>query len=144
MSGEIARLRVKTWLCLPLVIASHVAGNFFMKRGMPAELASPLDYITALFRPWLALGVLLLIAWMLLRMALLSWADLSYVLPVTAVEYVLVALAGRLYLHETITTRRWAGIALIVAGAALVSGATAPQTYRRAREETALKAEAGR
>jgi drug/metabolite transporter (DMT)-like permease len=136
MSGEIARLRVKTWLCLPLVISSHVAGNFFMKRGLPSELTSPVDYITALFRPWLALGVLLLIAWMLLRMALLSWADLSYVLPVTAVEYVLVALAGRLYLHETITTRRWAGIALIVAGAALVSAATAPQTYRRAHEET--------
>jgi len=58
------------------------------------------------------------------------------VLPVTAVEYALVALAGRQYLHETITTRRWAGIALIVAGAALVSAATAPQTYR--------KAEAGR
>ena len=140
MRGETARLRVKTWLCLPLVISSHVAGNFCMKRGMPSELAFPLDYITALFRPWLAAGVLLLIAWMLLRMALLSWADLSYVLPVTAVEYVLVALAGRLYLHETITTRRWAGIALIVAGAALVSAATAPQTYRRAREET----EAGR
>jgi drug/metabolite transporter (DMT)-like permease len=140
MSGEIARLRVKTWLCLPLVIASHVGGNFCMKRGMPPELAFPLDYITALFRPWLALGVLLLIVWMLLRMALLSWADLSYVLPVTAVEYVLVALAGRLYLHETITTRRWAGIALIVAGAALVSAATAPQTYRRAGEA----AEAGR
>jgi len=140
MSGEVARLRVKTWLCLPLVISSHVAGNFFMKRGLPFELASPVDYITALFRPWLALGVLLLIAWMLLRMALLSWADLSYVLPVTAVEYALVALAGRLYLHETITTRRWAGIALIVAGAALVGVATAPQTYRRPREET----EAGR
>jgi drug/metabolite transporter (DMT)-like permease len=132
MRGETARLRVKTWLCLPLVISSHVAGNFCMKRGMPSELAFPLDYITALFRPWLAAGVLLLIAWMLLRMALLSWADLSYVLPVTAVEYVLVALAGRLYLHETITTRRWAGIALIVAGAALVSAATAPQTYRKA------------
>lgn len=144
MSGEISRLRVKTWLCLPLVIASHVAGNFFLKRGMPAELAFPVDYISALFRPWLALGVLLLIVWMLLRMALLSWADLSYVLPVTAVEYVLVALAGRLYLHETVTARRWAGIALIVAGAALVSAATPPQTYRRAREETAMKTEAGR
>jgi drug/metabolite transporter (DMT)-like permease len=144
MRGETARLRVKTWLCVLLVMASHVAGNFFMKRGIPAELAGPLDYITALFRPWLALGVLLLIVWMLLRMALLSWADLSYVLPVTAVEYALVALAGRLYLHETITTRRWAGIALIVAGAALVSAATAPQTYRRIGEEAALEPEAGR
>jgi drug/metabolite transporter (DMT)-like permease len=141
MSGETARLRVKTWLCALLVIASHVAGNFFMKRGVPSELAAPLDYIAALFRPWLALGVLLLIVWTLLRMALLSWADLSYVLPVTAVEYVLVALAGRVYLHEAITARRWAGIALIVAGAALVGAATAPQTYRKAREETAPQAE---
>jgi drug/metabolite transporter (DMT)-like permease len=128
MSGETARLRIKTWLCLPLVIASHVAGNFFMKRGMPSELASPLDYITALFRPWLALGVLLLIAWMLLRMALLSWADLSYVLPVTAVGYVLVAIVGKVLLDEQITMKRWAGIGLIVAGVALVSGGSAPQT----------------
>ena len=42
----------------------------------------------------------------------------------TAVGYVLVALAGRLFLHETITARRWAGIVLIVAGVALVSGGT--------------------
>ena len=128
MSGETARLRIKTWLCLPLVIASHVAGNFFMKRGMPSELASPLDYITALFRPWLALGVLLLIAWMLLRMALLSWADLSYVLPVTAVGYVLVAVVGKFLLNEQITMKRWSGIGLIVAGVALVSGGSVPQT----------------
>ena len=62
---------------------------------MPAELATPLDYITVLFRPWVALGVLLLILWLLSRMALLSWADLSYVLPVTSIGYVLVALAGQ-------------------------------------------------
>ena len=42
-------------------------------------------------------------------MALLSWADLSYVLPVTSVGYVLVALAGRSLLHETDHCRRWAG-----------------------------------
>ena len=96
MRCESARLRVKTWLCLPLLISSHVAGNFFMKRGVPSELASPLDYITALFRPWLALGVLLLIVWMLLRMALLSWADLSYVLPVTSIGYALAAVMGRM------------------------------------------------
>ncbi len=44
-------------------------------------------------------------------MALLSWADLSYVLPVTSIGYVLVALMGKLLLHEQITLKRWAGIA---------------------------------
>jgi uncharacterized membrane protein len=127
MNTETARLRLKTWICAVIVVFSNVFGNFFMKRGMPAELAGPIEYITVLFRPWVSLGVVLLIVWMLARMALLSWADLSYVLPVTSVGYVLVALVGRLLLHEQITNRRWAGIALIMAGVALVSGG-APQT----------------
>lgn len=128
MSGEAARLRAKTWLCAAVVILSNVFGNFFMKRGMPAELASPLDYITVLFRPYVALGVVLLILWMLARMTLLSWADLSYVLPVTAIGYALVAVVGRVWLHEQITLARWTGIGLIVAGVALVSLGTPPQT----------------
>ena len=111
-----------------MVVVSNVFGNFFLKRGMPPELATPLAYITVLFHPWVALGVLLMIVWMLSRMALLSWADLSYVLPVTAVGYVLVAIVGKVLLDEQITMKRWAGIGLIVAGVALVGGGSAPQT----------------
>src|SRR6185437_3294804 len=121
MSDDSSRLRLKTWVCASIVVLSNVFGNFFMKRGMPAELSTPFEYITVLFRPWVSLGVLLLILWMLSRMALLSWADLSYVLPVTSIGYVLVALAGRAMLNEQISRQRWAGILLIMAGAALVS-----------------------
>jgi drug/metabolite transporter (DMT)-like permease len=128
MSTEASRLKLKTWICATVVVLSNVFGNFFMKRGMPAELPNPLAYITVLFQPWVSLGVILLILWMLSRMALLSWADLSYVLPVTSIGYVLVALAGRILLNEQITSKRWAGIILIVAGVALVSGGSAPQT----------------
>jgi drug/metabolite transporter (DMT)-like permease len=135
MSSETARLRVKSWLCAIVVVLSNVFGNFAMKRGMPPELDSPLAYITALFQPWVALGVALLILWMMSRMALLSWADLSYVLPVTSIGYVLVALAGKFLLHEQISARRWAGIALIMAGVALVGG-SAPQTPAAARERS--------
>jgi drug/metabolite transporter (DMT)-like permease len=126
MSTEATRLRLKTWICATVVVLSNVFGNFFMKRGMPAELPTPLAYITVLFQPWVSLGVVLLILWMLSRMALLSWADLSYVLPVTSVGYVLVALVGRVLLNEQITSKRWAGIVLIMAGVALVSGGSAP------------------
>ncbi len=141
MQSEHARLRVKTWICAVLVVFSNVFGNFFLKRGMPPELPTPLDYITVLFRPWVALGVALLILWMLSRMALLSWADLSYVLPVTSIGYVFVALAGKLLLNEQITHRRWMGILLIVAGVALVSGGT-PQTAdeRAARQRPKARA----
>jgi uncharacterized membrane protein len=126
--SETARLRVKTWTCAAVVVFSNVFGNFFLKRGMPANLPTPFSYITALFEPWAALGVALLILWLMSRMTLLSWADLSYVLPVTSIGYVLVALAGRFLLNEEITVRRWAGIALIMSGVALVSLATAPRT----------------
>jgi uncharacterized membrane protein len=128
MSDEHARLRLKTWTFAAVVVFSNVFGNFFMKRGMPAQLATPVEYITVLFHPWVSLGVLLLIVWLLSRMALLSWADLSYVVPVTSVGYVLVAIAGKVLLHEQITMKRWTGIGLIVAGVALVSGGSAPQT----------------
>jgi drug/metabolite transporter (DMT)-like permease len=130
MESETARLRLKTWICATVVVLSNVFGNFFLKRGMPPELPTPLAYITALFQPWVALGVALLILWMMSRMALLSWADLSYVLPVTSVGYVLVALVGKVLLAEQITGKRWAGILLIMAGVALVSSGTAPQTGR--------------
>ena len=104
---------------------------------MPAALPTALDYITVLFRPMVAVGVLLLILWLASRMALLSWADLSYVLPVTSLGYVLVALAGRVLLHEQITGRRWTGIGLIMAGVVLVGGGTAPQTTTKLKRSAA-------
>jgi drug/metabolite transporter (DMT)-like permease len=132
MTSETARLRLKTWVFTAILVFSNAFGDFFVKRGLPASvrLSSPLEYIGALFQPWVALGVVLLIVWQMSRMALLSWADLSYVLPVTSVGYVLVALIGKVLLHEAITGRRWAGVVLIMAGVALVSG-SAPSTVPR-------------
>ncbi len=131
MSSESARLRWKSWFFAAFVIVCNVFGNFFLKWGLPspqdAPLSTPLDYIMVLFRPWVAAGVLLLILWLLSRMALLSWADLSYVVPLTAAGYVLVALAGMLFLHEEVTVRHWSGIALIVVGVVLVGGGSDPQ-----------------
>jgi len=135
MTREAERIRLKTRLFAPIVVLSGVGGNFFMKRGMPATLAFPVDYITVLFHPYVALGVALLILWLLTRMALLSWADLSYVVPVTSIGYALTALAGELFLHEVIDWKRWAGIALIVAGVGLVSGATEERTFPPGRAE---------
>jgi drug/metabolite transporter (DMT)-like permease len=117
-------LHLKTVVLTLVVIFASVAGNFSLTWGMrrtgPGVFESPLGYITALFDPWVALGVCLLLVWMLSQMALLSWADLSYVLPVTSAGYVLAAIAGRLFLQERISTGRWTGIALIMSGVVLV------------------------
>jgi uncharacterized membrane protein len=60
-------------------------------------------------------------------MALLSWADLSYVIPVTSVGFVLNAVMGAVFLNETITPLRWVGTLCIVGGTVLV-GLTAPKS----------------
>jgi len=122
-------MRLKTRFFTSLVILSSVCGNFSLSYGMRQigrlVTLSPLAYVRAVFNPWVALGISLLILWLFSHMALLSWADLSYVLPVTSMGYVLSALAGRLFLHEEISRWRGAGILLIVAGVALVAR-TAP------------------
>src|SRR5215471_8464766 len=104
MTADSSHLRLKTCICAVIVVLSNAFGDFFMKRGLPeaTRLSTPLEYVTMLFQPWVTLGVLLLVLWQLSRMALLSWADLSYVLPVTSVGYVLVAIIGRVFLHESI------------------------------------------
>ena len=32
-----ARLRLKTWICVAVVVFSNAFGDFFMKRGMPGD-----------------------------------------------------------------------------------------------------------
>jgi uncharacterized membrane protein len=114
----------KTIIMTLVVTLSSVIGNFSLAWGMrrvPADaLHSTLGYITVLFNPWVALGVGMLILWLLSQMAMLSWADLSYVLPITSGGYVLTAIAAWLFLNEQISAARWIGVCLIMVGVVLV------------------------
>ena len=75
----------------------------------------------ALTSPWLLLGVALQAAFFVMYLTLLSRAPVTQVLPLTAVDYIVVALVARVLLAEAVTPTRWAGILLIVAGVFLVS-----------------------
>lgn len=130
-SAKSRSLRLKTQIFSVIVVLSNALGNFALTWGLrhraePLTL-SPVSYIQAIFSPYVALGVSLLILWLLSRMAFLSWADLSYVLPVTSMGYVLSAFIGRFFLGEQISWQRWLGTSLIIAGTVLV-GLTTPRT----------------
>jgi len=122
----------KTQILVILVIVTNVFGNIFLSRGMHEVgrivSASPLDYLRAFADPWTALGICILIIWMLSDLALLSRADLSFVLPVTASAYVLVALLGHFLLHDHISFARWMGILLITGGVILAEETPARTT----------------
>ena len=136
MTATSPRLRLKTRLLAGVVILANVLGNFFLSRGLRTD-APGAGLLSALFNPWVILGVSLLLLWMLSRMTLLSWADLSYVLPVTALGYVLTALMGRFFLGEHVSVGRWAGIALIMGGVSLVGDTPIRTTSRRRDPEEA-------
>jgi uncharacterized membrane protein len=129
MPGQQRRVAATTLLLTAVVVLANVLGNFSLSWGMKhsSEAVSPLGIVKTVFTPFVLLGIGLLILWLLTRLTLLSRADLSFVLPVTAVGYVLTAIMGRVFLAEEISWQRWAGTLLIVAGTALV-GSTNPKS----------------
>jgi drug/metabolite transporter (DMT)-like permease len=119
------RLTLRQYLILALVSLCGPLGDTCLSRGMTAlpdvTLAHPLTLIAAVFTPWVAGGVALLITFFACYLTALSWADLSYVLPATGFGYVIVAVLARFWLHEPVSLERWAGIVLITIGVGFVA-----------------------
>lgn len=115
----------RQYLILGLVALCAPLGDTCLSRGMtslpPITLAHPLSLISAVFTPWIAAGIALLIGFFASYLTALSWADLTYVLPATAFGNVIVALLSRFWLHEAISWQRWAGIVLITVGVGFVA-----------------------
>ncbi len=74
------------------------------------------------------LGLLLETCFFVGLLILLSQLDVSVVWPLTALGFVVTTLAAKLFLHENVSTIRWLGVVLIVAGAALVRWSEQPKT----------------
>lgn len=119
------RLTSRQYLILALVSICAPLGDTCLSRGMtslpPITLAHPISLVSAVFTPWIAAGIVLLIGFFASYLTALSWADLTYVLPATAFGNVIVALLSKFWLHETISWQRWAGIVLITVGVGFVA-----------------------
>jgi len=126
--GAVRKTRVLTLM----VVASNVIGNVMLSLGMHhvgrIVSASPGDYMRAFSDPWIVVGVCILVIWMASDLALLSAADLTFVLPVTASAYVLIALTGHFVLHDRISSTRWFGIMIITLGVILAEETPARTT----------------
>jgi len=115
----------RKYLILAAVAIFAACGDFCLARGMrqlgPVALSNWQRLFTVVFSPWILTGVCLLMLFFSTYLSSLSWADLTYVLPATALSYVLMALLGKLFLHENVTASRWLGIALITIGVGFVA-----------------------
>jgi drug/metabolite transporter (DMT)-like permease len=136
----------RKYLVLAGVTVFAAAGDSMLSHGMKQAGNISLHHlqgvILAVRDPWVAGGIVLLLAFFAAYTNALSWADLTYVLPATSLGYVLLALVARFALHEQVSPLRWMGIALISGGVSFVAGGPALTSHHRAECSAFAKDEA--
>jgi drug/metabolite transporter (DMT)-like permease len=120
---------MKTLVTLFFAILFQTLGDVCLTKGMktigevntlnPTELFQ--ISVQVFTNPFIWLGIAILTGFYFLYLAALSWADLSYVLPVTAFGYTLNAVMAKWLLHEQVSLTRWIGTFVICIGVAVVS-----------------------
>lgn len=141
------RLRTKTLVLLALMVLAGATGDILLSKGVkqiselqhgtPAAVFAFLLQVFTNATVWLGIGCLA--GYFVCYMLVLSWADFSYVLPASALTYVLVPLLARAVLNENVTPLRWAGVGCIFLGVAVV-GLTPPSTTHAHRDSSAEQA----
>ena len=128
---------VLTYVILAWFVALRAFGNLSLAWGSKHFSESlgfaPLPYVRAMLNPYIATGILLLMGSLIVRLALFSVADLTFVLPMTSIGYVISVCLGRTFFNEHISPERWVGVFLIVGATALV-GST-PQNTTSPKDE---------
>ena len=109
---------------LSIVIFAGTGGEMLVAHSMkqiarrrPVTLTAIIHLMGQAVRPgvmWMGLALQALAFFALL--ALLSWADVSFVVPATALSYVVGAAGSALFLRERVTGVRWAGVLLVCLG----------------------------
>jgi uncharacterized membrane protein len=134
------RLRIKTMvMVLAMVVCANI-GDLMLKRGMTqigavkiSAAALQHTFLMTVTNGSIWVGIFFLMGFMASYMTVLSWADYSYVMPAGAFSYAVVTLLAVVFLHESVSPRRWFGVLLICVGVLLV-GQTKPNTTTAAAE----------
>jgi len=138
------RLQIKTLLMVLAMVVCANAGDLMLKRGMsqigavqltPVGVAHAFQLTVTNATIWT--GIFFLVGFMVSYMTVLSWADYSYVMPAGAFGYALLTLLAVIFLHESVSPRRWVGVVMICVGVLLV-GQTKPRTTEVASQSEVL------
>ncbi|MGH9753683.1 MAG: EamA family transporter [Blastocatellia bacterium] len=120
---------MKTLIVLFIAICAQTLGDVYLKKGMKSigevNTLDPVEMfnigLQVFTNPLIWQGILLLGLFFGLYLAALSWADLSFVLPVTAFGYAANAFMAWRFIGEHVSITRWIGTMIICVGVAAVS-----------------------
>jgi len=119
---------VRTFVVLVFAALSGAVAETLFSYGMRSfgemDWSKPSRWIDLLLvvprNPHVLVGVIFAAGFFFLYLTALSWADLSYAMPITALSFLFAAIFARVFLGEQVSWHRWVGTALIVAGIMLV------------------------
>jgi drug/metabolite transporter (DMT)-like permease len=101
---------------MSLSLAMKTVGE--VKRFTPLNL---LRFLGKAFRiKWMWIGIGMMSVAFFSLLALLSWANVSLVVPATAASYAVGALGAQFLLGEHVNRNRWIGVIIVCVGVALV------------------------
>jgi drug/metabolite transporter (DMT)-like permease len=118
----------RVFISMTVACICAALGQILVRRGMQqvgelntwAPLALVRYFSHALTNPWVVVGTIGNAAFYFLFLAVLSWAEVTVALPLTALEYGVAAVLSMVILKEEIPPLRWAGIGLVVVGVMII------------------------
>jgi uncharacterized membrane protein len=124
-------LSVPTAILLTVVVLAGTGGDILVTRVMKKVARgerwtwgiAPRRIGRAVAQGEMWMGVGLMAVAFLAFITVLSWAEVSFVAPATAANYIVGVLGAKLLLKERVSKARWAGMLLVAAGVALVCAA---------------------
>jgi multidrug transporter EmrE-like cation transporter len=116
-------------LFLGFLILGSTGGEIAITRGMKAtgepQRLRPKELLRFLGRAlrngWFWAGVPLMALSFYALLVLLSWEPISFVIPASALSYVVGTFGAKYILREEVSAARWIGVLLVCAGVALVA-----------------------
>ena len=110
------------------IVVAGTAGELSVSRAMKGvgevhdfRPKSILRFVLQSFRlPWMWVGIALMSLAFFSLLAILSFRQVSFVVPVSAVSYAAGAFGAKLFLGERISRNRWIGIAIVCLGVTIV------------------------
>jgi len=110
------------------IVVAGTAGELSVSRAMKGvgevhdfRPTSILRFVLQSFRlQWMWVGIALMSLAFFSLLAILSFRQVSFVVPVSAVSYAAGAFGAKLFLGERISRNRWIGIAIVCLGVTIV------------------------
>jgi drug/metabolite transporter (DMT)-like permease len=119
---------MRTFILLFLIIVSGTGGELCVSRAMRG-MGEMHDFrpkaifkfvLRGLAHPWMWIGVAMMSLGFFSLLAILSFRDVSFVVPVSALSYAAGAFGAKAFLGERISRNRWLGIAVVCVGVTIV------------------------